>query len=303
MANIIASSRQSPSLKLNGERTRSSRNLALGWRAISRDPLALIGILLTTLFILAAILAPLLAPFDPLSQDLRSTLQGPSREHLLGADHYGRDVLSRIIYGARVSILVGFVSVAIALITGGALGLAAGMLGGKVETLIMRFMDIMLAFPSLLIALLVVAIFKPSILVVMVAVGLSATPNMARLARGEVLIAREKDYVEAALAIGVPTLRITIRHVLPNVISPIIVASAALLASAILTEANLSFLGLGVPQDVPSWGGMINEGRNYLLSEPMLPMLPGIAIMLLVIAVNFLGDFLRDALDPRYRKV
>lgn len=303
MASTIASASPTRAISLSSDKGQLSKRLKAGWIVIRKDPLALTGVVITAIFVLAAIFATQLAPHDPLAQSLRATMQGPSWDHPLGTDNYGRDVLSRIIHGARVSILVGFVGVTIAVVVGGTLGLLAGMLGGIVETIIMRVMDIMLAFPSLLIALLIVAIFKPSILVVMIAVGLSSVPNMARLVRAEVLVAKEKDYVEAAQSIGLPSWKITIRHVLPNVVSPLIVAGAALLAGAILTEANLSFLGLGVPQDVPSWGGMINEGRTYLLSEPMLPMVPGIAIMILVLGINFFGDFLRDALDPRYRKV
>lgn len=281
-------------------RSHKWRRLSLG--RLRQDPLALAGGVIVSIFVICALFAQWIAPYPPLQQDLQASLQGPSGTYWLGADQFGRDILSRIIYGSRVSIIVGVVAVSVAVVIGGVLGLLAGMIRGTVETVIMRLMDIMLAFPTLLIALLIVAIFEPSIIVVIFAVGISAVPNVARLIRAEVLMVREREYVLAARSIGVGDVTITLRHVLPNVVSPVIVAGAALLASAILTEANLSFLGLGVPQDVASWGSMVNEGKTHLLSDPLVPTLPGLAIMIIVAAVNFLGDFLRDILDPRLKR-
>lgn len=269
-------------------------------RRFQREPSAVVGLAILLLFVAVALLASWLAPYPPLKQDLGNALAGPSAEHLLGTDQFGRDLLSRIIWGSRVSLLVGVVAVGIALVVGGALGLVSGMLGGLTDLLAMRLVDILLSFPTLLIALLIVAILKPGLVVVLAAVGLSAVPSFARLVRAEVLALREREFVLAARAIGVPGWRITLRYVLPNLLGTAVVLATALLATAIITEANLSFLGLGVPQDVPSWGSMVSEGKNFLLSNPQVSTLPGLMIMVVVAAVTFLGDFLRDVLDPRF---
>lgn len=284
--------------RAGGERRRPAPAL---WRRLRRDPVALSGLGLVIVFLIAATMAPRLAPSPPLQLDLRHPLSGFGRNHLLGTDQLGRDILSRLIWGSRVSLFISTSAVGLALAIGGYLGLTSGILGGRADLLIMRAMDILLSFPSLIVALLIVAIFKPSLTVVIVAVGLTAVPNFARLIRGEVLALRSREYVFAALAMGASRPRIAVRHVVPNLLSPVIVMATSLFATAIITEANLSFLGLGVPQDVPSWGRMVNEGQAYLLSHPLLPVVPGLVITLVVVGVNFLGDFLRDVLDPRLK--
>ena len=261
------------------------------------------GAAITILMILVALLAPLLAPYDPSAQETRRRLEGPSEKHMLGLDDLGRDVLSRILYGARISLRVGFSVVLIASMIGVLLGAMAGYFGGKIDTLIMRICDILLAFPGILLAIALVAVLGPSINNVIIALATIGWVGYARLVRGQVLKIREMEFVTAARALGAKSFRVILRHVLPNVLSPVIVMATLGLAGAILSEAALSFLGLGVQPPTPSWGAMLTSGRRYLGLANHLAIFPGIAIMLAVMGLNFLGDGLIDALDPKYRNL
>ncbi len=261
------------------------------------------GLILTVLIVLAALAAPLLAPYDPNIQDTARRLEAPSNQHLLGLDDLGRDVLSRVIFGARVSLRVGFSVVLLAALTGVTLGAISGYFGGAVDVLVMRLCDILLAFPGILLAIALVAVLGPSLNNVILALAVIGWVGYARLVRGQVLKVREMEYVTAAKALGAKSPRVIIRHVLPNVINPVIVMATLGLAGAILSEAALSFLGLGVQPPTPSWGAMLTAGRRYLGFANHLAIFPGAAIMLAVMGLNFLGDGLIDALDPKYRKL
>jgi peptide/nickel transport system permease protein len=261
-----------------------------------------LGAILTIALVLVALLAPVLSPYDPDAQDTFNRLQPPSKAHLLGLDDLGRDVLSRIIWGARVSLRVGFSVVILTSIIGIALGSIAGYFGGTLDTIIMRLTDILLAFPGILLAIALVAVLGPSLNNVVLALAIIGWVSYARLVRGQVLKVREMEYVTAAKALGAKSPRVILRHVLPNVINPVVVMATLGLAGAILAEAALSFLGLGVQPPTPSWGAMLTAGRRYLGLANHLAIYPGIAIMLAVMGLNFLGDGLIDALDPKYRK-
>lgn len=261
------------------------------------------GLLLTTLIILAALAAPWIAPHDPNQQDTSRRLESPSNEHLLGLDDLGRDVFSRIVFGARVSLRVGFSVVLIAATIGVTLGAISGYFGGIVDVLVMRLCDILLAFPGILLAIALVAVLGPSLNNVILALATIGWVGYARLVRGQVLKVREMEYVTAAKALGARSPRVIVMHVLPNVVNPVIVMATLGLAGAILAEAALSFLGLGVQPPTPSWGAMLTSGRRYLGLANHLAIFPGAAIMLAVMGLNFLGDGLIDALDPKYRKL
>ncbi|HUP58804.1 MAG TPA: nickel transporter permease [Thermoanaerobaculia bacterium] len=261
------------------------------------------GLILTVLLVLAALAAPLLAPHDPSKQDTMRRLEKPSNQHLLGLDELGRDVLSRVLWGARVSLRVGFSVVLLAATIGVALGAISGYFGGIVDVLVMRLCDILLAFPGILLAIALVAVLGPSLNNVILALATIGWVGYARLVRGQVLKVREMEFVTAAKALGARSPRVIVLHVLPNVINPVIVMATLGLAGAILAEAALSFLGLGVQPPTPSWGWMLSAGRTYLGIANHLAIYPGIAIMLAVMGLNFLGDGLIDALDPKYRKL
>jgi peptide/nickel transport system permease protein len=276
------------------------------WFRLRRNPGAVAGFVLVGAFVVLAIFAPLIAPHDPLEQDLalitNGCCPGPSAHHLLGVDQLGRDELSRIIYGARFSLLIGVVAVTVGLSFGLLLGAVAGYIGGWLDSLIMRVMDIMLAIPGLLFAIGIVAMLGPGLVQIMVAVGVANVPIFARLLRGSILAQREADYVLAARAIGVKRRTILASHVLPNSISPVIVQGTLALATAIIDVAGLGFLGLG-PQDpsTPEWGTMLTDTDRYLQSAPFLAIIPGVAIVLSVLGFNLIGDGLREALDPKLR--
>jgi peptide/nickel transport system permease protein len=261
------------------------------------------GLVLTVLLVIAALAAPLLAPHDPNEQDTSRRLEVPSNQHLLGLDDLGRDVLSRVIWGARVSLRVGFSVVLLSSLVGITLGAVAGYFGGWADTIVMRICDILLAFPGILLAIALVAVLGPSLNNVVLALATIGWVGYARLVRGQVLKVREMEYVVAAKALGAKSPRVIVRHVLPNVINPVIVMATLGLAGAILAEASLSFLGLGVQPPTPSWGAMLTAGRRYLGLANHLAVFPGAAIMLAVMGLNFLGDGLIDALDPKYRKL
>jgi len=260
------------------------------------------GLLLTVVLVVVALAAPLLAPFDPDAQDTSRRLEAPSHQHLLGLDDLGRDVLSRILWGARVSLRVGFSVVLLASLIGISLGAISGYFGGLVDTAIMRITDILLAFPGILLAIALVAVLGPSLNNVILALATIGWVSYARLVRGQVLKVREMEYVTAAKALGARPPRVIVLLVLPNVMNPVIVMATLGLAGAILSEAALSFLGLGVQPPTPSWGAMLTAGRRYLGLANHLAIFPGAAIMLAVMGLNFLGDGLIDALDPKYRK-
>ena len=271
------------------------------WVRLWRDTRARIGLIVIALLLLMAVLAPLLARHDPIRVDLLRQLQPPSAEHWMGTDVQGRDVWARLIYGARISLAVGLISQSIALAIGLTLGLIAGYFGRWVDDLVMRLADVTLAFPTLLLLIAMVAALQPSLLVVFVTVGIVGWAGMARLVRGQVLVVRQLEYVHAARALGTPDGRIIARHVLPNVIAPVVIATTLGMAGAIMAEAALSFLGLGVQPPTPSWGAMIADGRDLsqLRSSPWTSLFPGLAIGVTVLGFNLLGDALRDALDPR----
>jgi peptide/nickel transport system permease protein len=277
------------------------------WYQLIRNPTAIGGALLVLIFVIAAIFAPVIAPYGPLDQNL-SLLKaggippGPSVHHLLGVDLLGRDVFTRILYGARFSLLIGVVSVAIGLAVGLVLGSVAGYVGGVVESVIMRCMDIMLAIPGLLFAIGIVAMLGPGLYQIMVAIGVVNIPIFARLLRGSVLAQRENDFVLAARAVGVRRRAILFSHILPNAISPVIVQGTLAMATAIIDVAGLGFLGLG-PQDpsTPEWGTMLTDVNDYLQAAPFLAIIPGVAIVLSVLGFNLIGDGLREALDPKLR--
>ncbi len=269
------------------------------WSRLRRTRLAPVGLGIVAAFVAAAILAPVLAPYDPSYQNLIENLQPPSPAHLLGTDELGRDVFSRLLFGARVSLTAGVVAVGLALVLGVSLGLVAGYFGGRVDGLIMRAMDGLLAFPELVLALAITGALGPSLRNALIAIGIVYTPRFARLTRGQTLSVRHRDFVEAARALGAGSTRIMLRHVLPNIVAPIIVQASLSVALAILAEASLSFLGLGVQPPEASWGVMVNAGKDYLDLAPWASFAPGVAIFLAVMGFNFLGDGIRDALDPR----
>ncbi len=257
------------------------------------------GLLISAIVLVCALAAPLLAPYDPNEQDYLAITDPPSTAHLLGTDDLGRDLLSRIIYGSRVSLEVGLIAVAIAVMCGVTLGLVGGYAGGLLDDLIMRFVDAVQAFPNLVLALAITAALGPSIANAMIAIGFVAAPGMARLTRGQTLSVREREFVAAARVCGATPIQIMRLHILPNVSAPIVVQSTLLLGTAIVTEAALSFLGVGVQPPTPSWGAMLRTGSQYLEVAPWIGIAPGVAIFLTVLAFNFVGDGLRRALDPR----
>jgi ABC-type dipeptide/oligopeptide/nickel transport system permease subunit len=276
--------------------------LALLWARLRRDRRALIGVAVVALLVLAALAAPLIARHDPIEIDLAHQLTRPSLAHPMGTDFQGRDIWARLVYGARVSLAVGLVSQGIALALGVTLGLIAGYYGRWVDEVVMRLADVTLAFPTLLLLIAMVAALEPSMGVVFVTIGLVGWAGMARLVRGQVLVVRGLEYVQAARALGARDRRVIVRHVLPQVIAPVVVAATLGMAGAIMAEAALSFLGLGVQPPTPSWGAMIADGRdlNQLRTAPWTSVFPGLAIGATVLGFNLLGDALRDALDPRH---
>lgn len=267
------------------------------------NKLAVSGSIILLLFVLMAAFAPVLAPYDPFYMDPAAALTGPSPEHLLGTDNMGRDILSRIIYGSQISLKVSLASVAIATAAGVLLGVAAGYFGGITDAVISRILEVMLSFPEVLLALLIMSILGSSLNNIMLAIGIVYTPIFARIARGAVLSVKDSLYVEAARSIGVKDVTIIVRHVLPNILSPVLVQVTLSLAFAILSEAALSFLGIGVEPDIPSWGIMLNNGKAWIEIAWWVGVFPGIAIALAVLGFNILGDGLRDVLDPRLRNV
>ena len=269
-------------------------------RRLARRKGAMVGLAFVAFFIVLALLAPWLAPQDPLATSWGAIRKAPGAAHFFGTDEIGRDVFSRVIWGARASLLAGVVSVCISLSFGVPIGMLAGYLGGWVDALISRLTDAMLACPFLILAIALAAFLGPSLTNAMIAIGVSATPIFIRLTRAQVLSVKVEDYVEAARALGNPHLRIALRHILPNILAPLIVQATLAIAAAVIAEASLSFLGLGQQPPAPSWGSMLNTAKNYVDQAPWMAFWPGASIFLLVLSFNLLGDGLRDALDPRH---
>ncbi len=270
-------------------------------RRLVRRRGAMLGLAVVALFVVIAILAPTVAPHDPLQTSWSEVRKPPSAAHPFGTDEIGRDVASRVVWGARASLLAGLVSVCISLSLGVPIGLLAGYVGGWIDGLISRMTDAMLACPFLILAIALAAFLGPSLTNAMIAIGISATPRFIRLTRGQVLAVKVEDYVEAARAVGNSHLRIALRHILPNIVAPLIVQATLAIAAAVIAEASLSFLGLGQQPPAPSWGSMLNTAKNYIDNAPWMAVWPGLSIFLLVLSFNLVGDGLRDALDPRHR--
>jgi peptide/nickel transport system permease protein len=277
------------------------RPAARAWRRLKQRKSAMLGLVVICVLILLAIFAPLIAPFDPAQQSWTAVRKAPSWAHWFGTDESGRDLLSRVIYGARASLLAGVVSVSIALTAGVPIGLLAGYRGGWIDALISRITDAMLACPNLILAIALAAFLGPSLTNAMIAIGITATPVFVRLTRGQVLAVKVEDYVEAARAVGNPGWRIAVKHILPNIMPALLVQATLAIAAAIIAEASLSFLGLGQQPPAPSWGSMLNTAQRFLTNAPWMAVWPGLAIFLSVLSFNLLGDGLRDALDPMER--
>ncbi len=271
-------------------------------KLLKKSPLAMIGTVLVILFLFVALFAPMLAPYDPIKQDLNNILQPPSKEHPFGTDTLGRDILSRIIYGARISLIVGVLVVTISSIIGIVAGLISGFFGGYIDLIIMRITDLFLSFPALILAMAIAGALGPSLTNTMIAISLVWWPPYARLIRGQVLTVKHKEFVEAATALGQSNLRIMFTHVLPNSLTPAIIQATMDLGAVILTAAGLSFIGFGAQPPTPEWGSMISLGRNYFLKQWWLATFPGLAILITVVGFNLLGDGIRDLLDPRIRR-
>jgi peptide/nickel transport system permease protein len=263
----------------------------------------LAGAILVVLVVLTALLARLIAPYDPIANNIRAALQPPSSLYFFGTDRFGRDVFSRVVFGSQLSLLVGLVSVAISATFGTLLGLTSGFFGGWIDDVIGRVMDVLFSFPALVLAIAIAATLGPGITNAIIAIAVVYAPLFGRVVRGPVLVERSKDYVEAARAVGVGSSRLILRHVLPNVLSPLIVQVTLTISHAILLESYLSFLGLGTQPPYPSWGTMLQENRTFLETAPWTSLFPGLAIMLAVLAFNLLGDGIRDVLDPRVRSL
>jgi peptide/nickel transport system permease protein len=274
----------------------------ISFRRMRKSRTAIIGIIIIILFTLVALLAPFISPYDPMEQNFIKSFRAPSSEHLLGTDEFGRDVFSRIIYGARISLQIGFVAVFISLIVGVTVGLIAGYYGGWIDMIVMRIMDLMLSFPYILLALVIMSILGPGIYNAMVAIGIVYVPQYARIVRSSVLSVKKKEYVMAARALGANDIRIILKHIFLNSMAPIIIQTTLSIGRAIINAAGLSFLGLGAQPPTPEWGAMLSNGQDFLRNAPWIATFPGIAIALLVLGFNLVGDGLRDAFDPRLHK-
>lgn len=271
------------------------------WSELKKNKRAMLGLGFIVLIVLSALLADVIAPFGMTQQNLANALQKPSLTHLMGTDDLGRDVFSRILYGSRISLTIGLSAVIIALSIGGVLGLIAGYYGGKFDSLIMRLSDVLLSIPSTLLAIAIVASFGSSLTNLILAIGISNIPIYARVVRSAVLSIREKQFLEASNALGVSDFKIIVRHIIPNILSPVIVQATMGVASAILSAAGLGFIGLGIEASVAEWGTMLSYGRQYIRTHAFLTVFPGLAIMLTILSFNLLGDGIRDALDPKLR--
>lgn len=268
---------------------------------LSKNKMALVGLCILCALTFIAIFAPIISPYSPTKQDLVNQFQPPGSQHLFGTDEFGRDVMTRIFFGARVSLLVGFISVGIALLVGGTLGAIAGFYGGHLDNFIMRIMDVFLAIPQTLLAIAIAASLGTGLFNLMIAVGISSVPTYARIVRASVMTIRGEEYIEAAKASGTSNKKIITKHILPNCMAPVIVQVTLGMAGAILNTAGLSFIGLGIKPPQAEWGSMLSAGRDYIRTSPYLTLIPGIFIMITVLSLNLLGDGLRDALDPKLK--
>ncbi len=271
------------------------------WRRLKQNKSAIFGLIVILTLIVVAIFADQIAPYGYDDQNLRARFQTPNGDHWFGTDNFGRDIFSRIIYGAQISLKVGLLAVGIALIVGGTMGAIAGFYGGRLDNGIMRFIDILLAIPSILLAISIVAALGPELRNVMIAVGVGSIPSYARIVRASVLSLRDQEFIEAARAVGASDTRLILKHIIPNSLAPLIVQSTIGVAGAILAAAGLGFIGLGIQPPLAEWGAMLNSGRQYIRDYPHMTAFPGLAIMVTIFALNLLGDGLRDALDPRLK--
>lgn len=289
---------------MSAEKTKKRSMAAEIWQRLLRNKMAMLGLFILIVLALAAIFADVIADYDTMvvAQNISERLQGPSAAHWFGTDEFGRDIFARIIHGSRVSLTVGLISVSVSLIIGGSLGAFAGFYGGRVDNVIMRIMDIFLAVPSILLAITIVAALGTNLVNVMLAIGVSGIPTFARIVRAAVMGVKDQEFVESARAIGAGSVTIIFREILPNCMAPIIVQSTLSVASAILSTASLSFIGLGVQPPDPEWGAMLSSGRNFLRDAVHITLFPGLAIIITILALNLLGDGLRDALDPRLKQ-
>jgi peptide/nickel transport system permease protein len=265
------------------------------------NPTTLVGLVICLAILLAAVLAPWLAPYDPAEQDIINRLQPPGGDFPLGTDQFGRDILSRLMWGARISLSVSLSAIAVAMVIGGAIGMVSGYIGGRFDLFVMQVMDVLLSFPSLILGLIVVALLGPELVNLIVAIALTAVAPFARIARAPTMALKERAFVEAGRALGFSHTRILFRHILPNILSEVMVMATLWLATAVRVEASLSFIGLGVKPPTPTWGGMTRDGFENILDAAWLAVFPGIAILLLVLGLNMVGDGLRDATDPKLR--
>jgi peptide/nickel transport system permease protein len=275
------------------------------WRGLVRlfnaNKTSWVGLVLFAAVIFIALAAPLLTSHDPIAQDVARQLQPPSAQHIFGTDEYGRDIWARLIYGARISLLIGIASTMIAMVIGSAIGLTAGWYGGRIDAVVMQIMDALLAFPALILGLIIVAMLGPSTFNIILAIALTSIPPFARIARAPTIALKEREFVEACRALGYSDARILIVHILPNMLAEIMVMGSLWLANAIRTEASLAFIGLGIKPPAPTWGGMIRSGFENILDSAWLAVVPSVAILLVIFALNLLGDGLRDAVDPKLK--
>jgi peptide/nickel transport system permease protein len=270
-------------------------------RTFFRNKGALVGLLLSVLVVLISLLAPFIAPHDPLEQNIRDRLKPPGGKYLLGTDDFGRDILSRILYASRVSLTVGVLAVLLSMVIGMGIGMIAGFKGGKLDAILIGMVDILMSFPTLIMGLILMVAFGRGLSNVILAIGITVAPRFARMSRGSVLSIKENDYVNAARTLGISDARIVVRHILPNILGDMIVVGTLWVGAAILTEASLSFIGLGVPPPIPSWGRMIREGMDFIDTAPWISMYTGLANLITVLGFNMLGDGLRDIIDPKLR--
>lgn len=278
------------------------RKLKEIFHRLKKNTLAMIGLAIIVLLVLTAIFADYIAPYDYSTNDLKNQYAMPSKEHILGTDEFGRDIFSRIVYGSRISLQVGFISVGIALTLGVIIGASSGFYGGKVDMILMRFIDILQSLPDILMAIAIMAALGPGLSNLMIAVGLASIPGYAKIIRSSVLSIKDNEFVEAARANGSSDFRIIVKHIIPNCLAPIIVQATLGVAYAIINAAGLSFIGLGLEPPTPEWGAMLSSGRGYIRDYPHMTMFPGLAIVIVIFALNVLGDGLRDALDPKLKQ-
>ncbi len=290
-----------------GSATRPAAPTPLGYfaaatlKAFNTNKTSWIGLAIFVIVVVAAIFAPQLAPFDPTEQNILEKLRAPTLEHWLGTDSFGRDTLSRLLYGARISLIIGVVSTLAAMLIGTAIGMLAGWYGGRLDTVTMQAMDVLLAFPSLILGLILVAMLGPSMTNIIIAIALTSIPPFARIARAPTIAVKEREFVEAGRALGYSDSRILVGHILPNILPEILVMGSLWLANAIRTEASLAFVGLGVKPPIATWGGMIRDGFENILDSYWLALVPGVAILIVIFGLNLLGDGLRDAIDPKLK--